>query len=250
MINIIGNVIGQNKAAGEVIPPSPLLTNLVSYWGMDESSSPVAIVDSVSAYNATPSGTITSEAGILGNALRFDGTVQADVPNQAALNPTTAISVQVWFYVSADTGGAQTMVSKVVSGSAHSSPFFGWSMHLLRVNATTFQPRWWITTSDRASGDSRLGPNTLAINTWHHVVGTFTAGALELTTNGVKLVDATPSAGTLSQYTSPVRFGAHGNSAERFNGRLDSVGVWSRVLSDVEIAQLYNSGAGLNYPFQ
>lgn len=34
-----------------------------------------------------------------------------------------------------------------------------------------------------------------------------------------------------------------------FDGLIDAVGIWKRVLSAAEIAQLYNAGAGLDYPF-
>ena len=34
-----------------------------------------------------------------------------------------------------------------------------------------------------------------------------------------------------------------------WNGQIDNVGIWGRGLSDGEIAELYNSGNGLEYPF-
>ena len=38
-------------------------------------------------------------------------------------------------------------------------------------------------------------------------------------------------------------------SPEEFDGIMDEVGIWNRVLSDSEITELYNGGAGLTYPF-
>jgi hypothetical protein len=32
-------------------------------------------------------------------------------------------------------------------------------------------------------------------------------------------------------------------------GDIDEVGIWSRVLTSTEVTQLYNGGAGLQYPF-
>ena len=43
-----------------------------------------------------------------------------------------------------------------------------------------------------------------------------------------------------------------GNSADTFSafdGVIDEVGLWSKVLSATEITDLYNSGAGFAYPF-
>ena len=33
------------------------------------------------------------------------------------------------------------------------------------------------------------------------------------------------------------------------DGIIDEVGIWARSLSDAEVTQLYNAGAGLTYPF-
>jgi hypothetical protein len=43
-----------------------------------------------------------------------------------------------------------------------------------------------------------------------------------------------------------------GNNADgglAFSGSIDEVGIWTRALSDNEVLALYNSGAGLTYPF-
>jgi len=34
-----------------------------------------------------------------------------------------------------------------------------------------------------------------------------------------------------------------------FDGMIDEVGVWSRLLTSDEVTTLYNAGAGLSYPF-
>lgn len=39
------------------------------------------------------------------------------------------------------------------------------------------------------------------------------------------------------------------DNAVYLNGRLDEVGIWSRVLTDDERTELYNAGAGKFYPF-
>jgi hypothetical protein len=39
------------------------------------------------------------------------------------------------------------------------------------------------------------------------------------------------------------------NAADRFDGRIDQLCRWNKVLTSTERTQLYNSGAGLAYPF-
>jgi hypothetical protein len=36
-----------------------------------------------------------------------------------------------------------------------------------------------------------------------------------------------------------------GEGTGEFNGSIDAVGIWNRALSDAEVAELYNNGAGL-----
>jgi hypothetical protein len=43
--------------------------------------------------------------------------------------------------------------------------------------------------------------------------------------------------------------GAFGSGAELFNGAVDEVGIWKRVLTPGEIAELYNNGNGNTFPF-
>lgn len=221
---------------------SPLLTNLVSYWKMDETSSITTIDDIHGGLDASVTGTITSETGKINGALRFSGTQHADVANNASLNPTTSITVQAWIYISASVSTSQAIVSKVVADGSHNDPYFSWSLQLQPGIAI----RFWVATS---SGSDVVSASGFTTDTWYHVVGKYTSGAMSITINGTKTSDATPRTGTLNQYTSPVRFAANGTPGEYFNGRIEEVAVWDRVLSDAEITELYNSGNGLAYPF-
>lgn len=223
-------------------PYNTLMSGLVSAWEMNEVDE---LVDSMSGYDGVVTGTLTEpEEG----TVRFAGSEIVNVPNQAELNPTDALTVEVWLKVVTDTTVAQTVISKLRADGTHVSPFFGYSLHLLRINATTFQPRFWVSTSDRASGDSRLGTN-FAINTWVHIVGKYKSGLLAIHQNNSKLIDATPPSGTLNQYTSSLRFGAVGNGTELFNGELKAARIWNRCLEDEEVTTLHNDGEVLPFPF-
>jgi hypothetical protein len=45
------------------------------------------------------------------------------------------------------------------------------------------------------------------------------------------------------------RLGAQDNGVDFWNGRIDAVGFWKRVLSGAEVTSLYNSGNGREHPF-
>src|SRR5262249_41498008 len=89
---------------------------------------------------------------------------------------------------------------------------------------------------------------------WHHVLGTYTSsggGTVKIYVDGVQ--DGTNTAGgSMGSDTAYLAFGSfianHSASGAKYNGNLDELGFWNRVLSGSEITQLYNSGAGLTSP--
>jgi hypothetical protein len=88
---------------------------------------------------------------------------------------------------------------------------------------------------------------TLSDNTWYHVVIRYNSSTqtMSLFINGNK--EDTGSVGVLTASSSPyLNIGAE-NSSNYFNGLIDEFAVWYRALSDSEVSNLYNGGAGLFY---
>ena len=48
---------------------------------------------------------------------------------------------------------------------------------------------------------------------------------------------------------SPFRIGMMGTSNQIWNGAVNGLGFWKRVITQEEINKLYNNGYGLAYPF-
>lgn len=85
-----------------------------------------------------------------------------------------------------------------------------------------------------------------SINTWYHIVQRYNEATttLEMWVNGVKQTDTDATSGTTSNLGS-FTFCRFGNGAGwECEGRIDEVGIWNRHLSDSEISDLYNGGAG------
>ena len=107
-------------------------------------------------------------------------------------------------------------------------------------------------------GDISFNPSTGRIQIagswndgdWHHVVGTYENGYTETWIDGIKegTNDSSPHTFSSGDY---LIFGAYAAATgkQNYDGLLDEVGIWHKVLSDSEIAELYNSGDGLTYPF-
>jgi hypothetical protein len=88
-------------------------------------------------------------------------------------------------------------------------------------------------------------------NGWNHIVLTFDPGATSTTVkmwiNGIFGEQTTPTR-VLATMTTPNLYvggsGAASGTAAAYDEQIDAVGWWSRVLTDLEIAQLYAAGAG------
>ena len=101
---------------------------------------------------------------------------------------------------------------------------------------------------DNGGGYAYLSDSTnLAL--WTHIglVRDAAAGTWQLFMNGVGL--QTISFGA-SEAAGRLGVGAHRNPTTSFmSGDVDELAIWSRPLSAAEMAQLYNEGQGLAYPY-
>jgi len=81
---------------------------------------------------------------------------------------------------------------------------------------------------------------------WNHVVCRANSTDASIVVN-----DGTPHAGSTSTSAPPsadtcrVGWGAFGNY---YDGAMDQLILWNRVITDAEVTELYNSGAGFPYP--
>jgi hypothetical protein len=95
--------------------------------------------------------------------------------------------------------------------------------------------------------------STPTIGVWEHYVWTKDSNASKVYKNGVLLGTDSGAHGNPNYETiSYSLIGANRYNSttyqEYFNGRLDAVSVWNKVLTADEVTQLYNSGNGKQYP--
>jgi hypothetical protein len=101
------------------------------------------------------------------------------------------------------------------------------------------QDKWSIWVNDGGAMLSVNGP-TLAFNTWTHVVATFDGSNVKLYVNGQPV--ATGTSTSYAPNTSKPFTVGRGESSFYFNGRLDEVAYYNKVLSAAQILSHYNSG--------
>ena len=215
-----------------------LTDNIVAYYKMDGDST------DATGNGHTGSGTnVTYSAthAVINQAVNLPGTggSQVLVPNNAGFNGTTAATFSAWVYFTTLLGTTQSILSKCTSnGSAY--------MAMWKFSTNKFSASF-----DTGNGSHQItGGTTVLVNTRYHVVATYDGTTVSLYVNGVS--DATPITASFSMTpgTGSVGIGVLGDlAAQRLDGIIDEVGWWSRAISSSEVTQLYNSGAGLQYPF-
>ena len=213
--------------SGPIPPPA----GMVSWWPGDGHTG-----DIVDGNHGTLTGDATFAPGMVGQAFSFDGAGDfVIVPDSSSLNPTEAITVDFWVFVTA-TQGERDIVSKDGESSdrqylvsAASSNRF--RAHISVVGTATFQ--------------NFDGATLVLLNTWCHVAMTYDGATLKLYVNGV-LDGSMPVSGPIITTTQPVRIG--GGSPPGTNpwyspGLIDEVEIFNRALSGAEIQSIYDAGS-------
>lgn len=222
-----------------------LTDNLVAFWNLED------VNDSFGSNTLTNGGTVTFAAGKLSNAADFGSTNTTKIlyidSNAAVIGYTqfaTAWTVAGWIYPQG--AGTRTFFScQVQSGSSQRRNF------QLYVADTTNEVR--LNVFDGTSNDYGTGTN-LSLNTWYYITLTYNGSRFRVKiNNGTPWTQTRALSAQADAQTGGWSLGnqrANGaNGGNWYEGLIDSVGVWSREITDAEITELYNSGTGLQYPF-
>ena len=112
--------------------------------------------------------------------------------------------------------------------------------------------RWTLGLSSDGTQSTNIAANAFgapSTNVWQHIVVQHDAvnNQMSITLNGT-FTSALPYNGGVHNSTGVFQIGAR-PTAGFFDGAIDECVGWRRVLTASEIIELYNSGAGLTYPF-
>ena len=89
--------------------------------------------------------------------------------------------------------------------------------------------------------------STLSTGTWYFVAGEWDGTSIKLSVNGASF-QSTSFSGTIHSNTNPFDIGLISGSGNPLDGSIDEVGIWmGRALTQTEVSQLYNGGAGLPF---
>ena len=208
---------------------------LVGWWKFNGNASD----SSPSGANGTVSGATltTGQNGQANSAYNFNGTnnyINAQVPVVAG---DYAHTISLWVYPRSLTGPA-ARVDPFSLGNAAANTYSA-------LDLTTTMTQWYFYSNDIFA----LQP--VAINQWTLITLTYTGGG-GTTANKKIYINSTPYSTTTSGTIGPINLPAsspvgigydRGRATAYFDGLIDDVRIYSRVLSPLEISNLYADGA-------
>lgn len=224
-----------------------LTTSINNYWKLDESSGNAA--DSVGGSTLTNTNTITYSAGIINNGANFSSASSQyfTTADTAALSVTGDTTWSFWLKPSSPFGSTvdPVLIAKFLTSGQFS--------YYIQYNSST-NTLFLVNSADGTNtGFASVATSALSAGTWYHFCVVYTAATplLQVYLNGTSQGTNTNTLKTsIHDGTDPLQIGRYPAGASNYlNGELDEIGIWSRALSGTECSQLYNSGAGLQYPF-
>ncbi len=218
-----------------------LNTSLAGYWKFDETSGNAE--DSFGTSDLTNNATTPYVAAKLNNGadLELGSSQYFNVADNATLSITGDMTISGWIKLESGTLG--TFVAKRDSTSNQRSFSFSLGTDSMVFGATS---------SGGAVTDVSVAP-TLTAGTWYMatVVYTASAGSAKFYLNGSQVgTTQTGLPTSIFNSTSDFSIGCiFAPAQDFFDGIVDEVGIWARVLTSDELTTLYNAGTPLTYPF-
>ncbi len=228
-----------------------LLEALTSYWPLDEASS---YRNDYGGYYSflTDNNTVTQTVGQLGAASQFtaaNSEYLSTASNAALQAGDIDFTITAWVYLDSlpTAAAAYVVVGKDVDTPANSRDY---TLDTFNTGSGT-KFRFYV--NGGGGGLLVTEPTSLAINTWYFIVASHDSvnNTLNIQLNNGSVTSVSTGGTAPEVSNSQFRIGAREYSGieSYFNGRLDEVGFWKRLLTTDDKTSLYNSGSGSRYPF-
>lgn len=217
----------------------PLSDNLVSYYSLEEASGTRA--DATGRGNdLTANNAPGNTTGIQANALALATASSQYLSRADSADHSMGdidFSIAFWFY--STSGGSKGIVTKWQTGGNQREWWIGQLTSTINVFV-----------SNNGSAAASLANGSAHSQTaWHFCVMWHDAAAntINVSVDNGTTASVAHSTGVFNG-TAPFNIGAE-NGGVFFDGRVDEVGVWKRVLTSLERTELYNAGAGRDYTY-
>jgi hypothetical protein len=203
-------------------------SGLVAAYAFSEGTGTAVADASGNGNNGTlNSGVTWSTQGRFGNALSFNGTTGfVTVPDAPSLRLTGTMTLEAWVYPTSLSGSWRDVIYK------------GNDNYYLEALST----QGGAPATGGTFGET-YGLSALALNTWSHLAATYDRVTLRLYVNGVQVASRALT-GPIATSNNPLQIGGDSIYGQYFQGLIDEVRVYNRVLSQAEIQTDMNTAVG------
>lgn len=204
-------------------PSNPLLTGLMAFYKLSDVND-----SSGNARHLTNSGA-TFDSGKIGNAAYFDGFSSMSTTSIPAFTGSDC-TVAFWFNITSD-DYEDMLIGCGIGDSA---------FYIVRVGGD-------VKASVSGTPELYCGFGNADNGSWHFCCVRRSADLLSIRVDTTSASDS----GEFNPLNTPSPFSVGSNydgSYLLLNGSIDAVGLWGRYLTDSEVNQLFNNGAGLELP--
>lgn len=207
---------------------SRITNGLAAWWKMDETGGSTAADSSTNGRTATiTDGTFTG--GYISNAIQF-----TTATSRATYTAQQSNRVTVAAWVRCDTTGGGSF-PRIVDTPSYRFMFRFSSSDVNSVGFASY---------DSVNGDFDSGAGTIGLGAWYHVAASYDRNNLvnppTFYINGKKMTTTTLTApsGTPPSLSGTGYIGNNSANTRNWNGLIDDLRIYNRVLSDVEIQTL------------
>ena len=222
-----------------------IISGLVGHWYMNDDDTNTTVVDSSSNENdgvfndstGDPNTNAHTDTGKINTALRFDDNDDyVDIGDVTITDNLAAMSVGAWINTD-NVNNNGIIVSKINNATAD-----GWGIYT-RLASDEIK---FIIETDNGAAVATWSYGVEDISGWHHLLGTYDGTNIRLYYDSVEKA-IQPHTGTITNTSQRLLIGMEWRSGGLFlpfDGLIDDVRIYSRVLTSDERDLIYNSGTG------
>ena len=233
--NTFDNILQAQNLTSSVGSSVDLTSNIIAAWDLEEASG--TRVDSANSYDLTPS------ASDPGNAAGKDGNA-ADFTSANSQYLRLAVNAASEFnFEDSDFTIAIWINPDNLSGS----PAYFYMDSVTIIDNGAAKPSFAVTGAGAVTHSSDITTSTWAnlLVCTHDSVNDL----VKMSLNGGAYETSAASGGANALGDGYLHIGSSNTPGDYYDGKIDSVTVWGKALSQAEVTELYNSGTGKFYPF-